>query len=241
MKRLIATILLLAPFFLLAQEGVTTLGVQLRPLVPNQFVDFGPVTTEGENFEATWNPRVSLNFGMVVRYGLTPSFSLESGINLVRRNYTVSMEATDEQIEGSLDFAFTGYEVPIQGLFYVRLGNKLWMNAAGGISIDTYPSHVFNAGSTQRDSTFYDYEQYTARTSWIQLAVQANYGFEWRTKKNGYFYLGATYHQPFSAMALGEAVMAWDDQIRRVYGELSGNYFTIDFRYFFHEDPERKK
>ncbi len=224
-----------------AQEGVATFGVQFRPLIPNEFVDFGPVTQEGEELIATWTPKVSLNFGMVVRYGFTQNFSIESGINLVRRNYNLSMEAVEEGVSGEIDFAFVGYEIPIQALYYVQLGEHLWMNASGGLSLDMYPSNTFSAGSLQQDSTFYDFEQFTSRNSWLQMAVQANYGFEWRTKDQGYFYLGVTYHQPFSNMAIGEAKFFWNEAILREFGELSGNYLTLDLRYFFHEDPDRRK
>lgn len=220
---------------------MATLGVQLKPLIPNSFVDFGPETVDGDELEAVWTPQLSLSFGMVVRYGFTQNFSIESGINLVRRNYELSMLAKDVNVAGEVNFAFVGYEVPVQALYYVQLGEHLWMNASGGISLDLYPSNTFTSGSTLQDTTYYDFEQYTARNSWLQLAVQANYGFEWRTKDKGYFYIGATYHQPFSPMALGEAKFYWQDAILREYAELSGNYFTVDLRYFFHEDPERRK
>lgn len=229
------------PLSILAQKDVVTFGMQLRPLIPNSFVDFGPVTKEAEGLEATWNPKLSLNFGMIIRYGFTDNFSFETGINWVRRNYLVTMKEESEVVQADMRFGLIGYEIPIQGLYYVRLGEELWMNASGGISLDMYPSSTYSTTSVQRDAVFFDFEQWTARNAWVQLAVQANYGFEWRTKDNGYYYIGATYHQPFNDMAITEAQVSWEQEIKDVFGTLSGNYFTVDLRYFFHEDPERRK
>jgi hypothetical protein len=224
----------------LAQEGVLTFGVQFRPLVPNRFVDFSDLVVEGEGMNGVWSPELSLNFGGVVRYGITRAISIESGINVIRRRYTVFAVADDLGLNEGVVNRFDGYEIPIQALYYVRLGDKLWMNASGGISLDMYPSNTFSTAQAQRDTTFYQIEQFTARRSWLQIAVQANYGFEYRTKESGYFYLGASYHQPFSDMAISESVIRWDGGVRRSITALSGAYFTFDFRYFFHEDPDRR-
>ncbi len=226
---------------LFAQKNVTTLGIQVKPLVPNSFVNFGEVTADSVGFSGTWTPKVSLNFGMAVRYGFTDAFSLETGIYMIRRKYHVQLNDFDANVEGNMDYIMVGYEIPVQGAYYIRLGEELWMNAAGGFSIDMNASNTFSASSILVDTTYYDFEQYTARYKWVQFSVLANYGFEYRTKDKGSFYLGATYHQPFSAVARGEGIIKYDDQIRRVLVDLEGSYFTIDFRYYFHEDPERRK
>ena len=225
----------------IAQEGVLTFGLQARPLLPNRFVNFTETTAEQGAYSAVWTPRLSLNFGGVVRYGITDAVSIETGINLVRRNYQVDIRESDINVNGQIRYAFAGYEIPVQGMFFVRLGKQMWMNAAGGLSIDMYPSSTFATSSTRIDTVVYDFEQFTARSNWVQLAVQANYGFEYRSKASGYFYLGVSFHRPFTAMALTEAVMTWQDQRRRVITELDGTYFTVDLRYFFHEDPERRR
>jgi hypothetical protein len=67
----------------------------------------------------------------------------------------------------------------------------------------------------------------------------ATLGFEWRTKSQ-IVYLGGIYHRPFNDI---ELVMPKVELIliqRRVIYPVSGNYLTIDLRYFFHEDPERQ-
>lgn len=224
-----------------AQENVTTFGIQLRPIVPNKFVGFETVASESNGFTSEWEPRPSLSFGMVIRWGLTKSISIESGINLLRRNYRVKMSEPENGLDANIDYSFVGYELPVQLLFYVPLSDRWWMNGSGGLSIDTYPSNTFSNTSQRIDTVEYDFEQFTARRKWAQIAVQANYGFEYRTKESGYYYLGVTFHRPFGTMANSESVLFYSEAIKRNVVELNGTYFTVDLRYFFHEKADQKK
>lgn len=178
---------------------------------------------------------------MVIRWGLTKSISIESGINLLRRNYRINLKEPENGLDTKLDYSFIGYELPVQALFYVPLSDRWWMNGSGGVSIDAYPSNTFSNTSQRIDTVEYDFEQFTARRKWAQLAVQANYGFEYRTKESGFFYLGVTFHRPFGNMANSEAVLSYLGAIKRNVVELNGTYFTVDLRYFFHEKADLRK
>lgn len=226
-----------------AQRQVNSMGFQLKPLIPNKFFNFEAAegASNSDELNAVWIPKVSLNFGMVVRFGFTDMFSLETGINLVRRNFTVESTLDSASVFNKTNFRVTGYEIPLRGLIYVKLGNELYMNAAGGFSIDLYPSDVFASSSEQIGADFYDFELFTDSQNWVQLAIEANYGFEYRTKESGWFYIGASYHRPFSRMAVSQMQATWATGTDRSLIELNGSYFTIDLRYFFHEDPERRK
>jgi hypothetical protein len=138
-------------------------------------------------------------------------------------------------------YRFIGYEIPMQGLLYMRLGKELYVNASGGLSMDLYPSNVETSNGYFVDTVAFDFYQKTIRQRWLQLSVLANVGFEWRTKESGYIYLGASYHRPFNQIAQVYAEMQIDTDPTSVVFPLSGNYLTVDFRYFFHEAPERKK
>ncbi len=231
-----------------AQKDVTTFGIQVKPIIPSKFFDSGSETVTSDFVDFTFQPQLGINFGMVVRKGFTNMFSLEVGLNMVRRNYLLEYNENKYNSTKSIDFAFVGYELPIQGLVYVKLGDKLWMNAAGGFSIDTYPTSIFSTSPDEdiwADSLHFDFQQHTDRNGWVQVSLIANYGFEYRTKDNGYFYLGASYHRPFSPIATSEAKLEIGtrgvDETIKAYQELSGSYLTFDIRYFFHEDPERQK
>jgi len=225
------------------QADLTTFGIQVKPLVPNSYFNFSTETVLSDNevLEASWEPRPSLCFGMVIRHGFTDFFSVETGINLVRRNYEVRGVDEEEGITGSTRFAFTGYEIPLQGLIYVRLGQEWWMNGAGGMSIDMYPSSTFASSAVEGDTLFYDFAVTTVKRRWVQLSLLANLGFEYRHKSKGSFYLGASYHRPFNDMAISQLNYQKGQEVSRANLALNGNYFTIDLRYFFHEKGNRRR
>lgn len=224
-----------------AQENVTTLGIQIKPIITSKFFGTGEITTSSEDLSVTNKPNLGVTMGMVIRRGLNKNWSFETGINLVQRNYTLTFDHPILEDKQELDFRFIGYEIPLQGMIYVRLGDKLYMNASGGVSIDLYPTDVQSQVSSRRDTLRFDFFQRTFKNSWVQVALLANYGFEYRTKEDGYFYFGASFHRPFADIAQTAVQFDINTNPTRINYALSGSYLTLDFRYFFHEDPDRKR
>ena len=122
-------------------------------------------------------------------------------------------------------------------VFSLPLHSQMWMNAAGGVSFDFYPSNIFSNSFASEDTLDFELEQTTFRYSWVQMSVSTNLGFEYRTKKDGYFYLGASFHQPLTDIALSRVTYTLNRVPQSVEHKLSGVYLTLDFRYFFHEKP----
>lgn len=224
-----------------AQKEVTTFGIQFKPIIPSKFFDSGVESIDGTQFDLTKTPRLGYNFGMVIRKGFTDAFSAELGINYTRRRFDLDIIDLGRGVDQELAYIFTAYEIPLQGLLYVQLGENVWMNGAGGFSFDMYPSDLFTSASQNINGEFYDFEQRTYRSNWLQIAVIANYGFEYRTKEDGIFYLGASYHRPFNDMAVTRVIYKVNNVPYQEEIGISGSYLTVDFRYFFHEDPERRK
>lgn len=225
-----------------AQMNVTTFGLQIKPMVPSKFFGSGPDSASVENLSIGFTPKFGLNLGMVIRRGLTKSWSFETGINMVQRNYELEYSHPFLKSNQKLKFRYIGYEIPLQALVYVRLTDKLWMNASGGVSIDLYPSDVRSLNSIFQDTSAVDFEQLTIKNNWIQLSLLANYGFEWRTKEKGYFYFGASFHRPFSNIGTTIASLSINNNASESLAyALKGSYLTADFRYFFHEKPEKRK
>lgn len=216
-----------------AQKGVTTFGIQVKPVVPFSF--FNTETTAERPFlRGSVELTGGYAFGMSVRVGLTNTISLETGIGQIQRNYAFSVLNDTSGYSGSDRVRYTGYEIPLTALAFIRLGERMWMNAAMGFSLDMYPSDV------QRDL-----EQgriYIFRRNWAQFGVLGNMGVEYRTESSGSFYLGATFHRPFNDMALadltyyGPSFFPYDMQT-----VLDGSYLTVDLRYYFHEPPEQRR
>jgi hypothetical protein len=215
------------------QVGVTTFGIQAKPVIPFRFFD--PLTTaERPNVRGEIELDGGFAFGMSVRVGITNAVSLETGIGQIQRRYDFRlMNDTSGYVDGD-QVRYVGYEIPITGLVYIRLGEHTWMNAALGFSLDMYPSDV------QRDV-----EQgriYIFRQNWAQFGVIGNMGVEYRTPKSGTFYLGATFHRPFNDMATADLTYYQPHSffpytMRTV---LDGSYLTADLRYYFHEDPDKR-
>ena len=222
-----------------SQENVTTFGIQLKPILPFQtFVD-GPLEFDEFQYQGSLSSSTGYSFGMVIRRGFTKTLSLESGINYVRRNYNISMSKTDsislKNENDETEFGFVSYNVPIQGLVYIKLFDKLFMNASTGVQVDFYVSGTYTLG---RDI---EMTQLTWPHSRIGASYIANLGFEYRTQNKGYFYLGTSYSKPFGLMAVTKTT--WRNDIEADYHHftfLGGQYLTIDLRYFFHEKPQKK-
>jgi hypothetical protein len=226
-------ILLVFNLKLLSQERVTTFGIQLKPIIPVQFFNAGKLEVSKNNIQYTNQPKTGLSFGMVIRKGFTKSLSLETGLNFLKRNYDLTINDPDFSFSNTVDFSIVNYEIPVLCLVYVRLGRKMFMNVAGGASIDIYPTPLFTADDY--------YTNAVNRTNWLQPSLLANIGWEYRTEKSGYIYLGMSLHRPFQKIMTEFVNYNGFDRKEEITFDLTGNYLTIDIRYFFHEEKEKKK
>ena len=216
-----------------AQQGVTTVGFLVKPVFPLSYFD-PLVQLERPSLKGTIELTGGYAFGMSVRVGLTKTISLETGLGQIQRRYSFSLANDTSGYAESGDVRYIGYELPVTALVYIRLGENTYMNTALGFSADFYPSDV------QQDLE--EGRIYLFRNNWVQLGVVGNLGVEYRTYKSGIFYLGATFHRPFTTMATAD--LTWYDRPAGFFpypmrGALNGSYLTADLRYYFHEDPER--
>lgn len=173
-------------------------------------------------------------FGMAVRIGLTRAISLETGISQITRRFDVAFSNDTNGYAVSDKVRLVGYEIPVLAMVYIRLGRDTWMNNALGVSADMYPSDAVRTQDFSR--------VYMARKNWISPGIVANIGFEYRSPKSGWFYLGATYHRPFGNIARAE--YTWYDRSAfgtTVFAGIAGSYLTADLRYYFHNDPDKSR
>lgn len=226
-------LLLSLPLLTHAQPGVTTFGIQLKPVIPFGFFD--PLTEVG-NPPLTGSLELTggFSFGMLVRTGLTRTLSLEVGIDQINRRYDWRVVNDTAGFDDGEQLRYVGYEIPVLLLAYIRLGERFWMNNALGLSADLYPSDAVRDIEDARAFIF--------RNNWAQGGAMGNIGFEYRTPRSGILYLGATYHRPFGSMALAQLTWYTPDLYPHTLStELDGSYLTVDVRYFFHEKADRNK
>ena len=222
------------------QERVTTFGIQLKPIVPVEFFNAGKQTVNNADFQYVNQPKLGMSFGMVIRKGITKNISLETGLNFLKRNFELTISDLGTSFSGNSDFSIVNYELPLLALVYVELSRSIFMNVSGGFSLDIYPTPLYVEGTYFTNAI--------NRSNWIQPSLLVNIGWEYRTAKSGYIYFGASLHRSFNQTIFREFVSSSainSDGIREYFDEaifdLTGNYFTLDLRYFFHEEKRKKK
>lgn len=240
-KITLSALIILISISTFGQKGDNIFGFQFKPIVPNKFIgeyernfDSLPV------FHSQSKQKVGYSFGMVMRHYFLDKVALETGINFTKRRYNLHFEANDGGIEATqdLDVGYINYQIPVSGLVFIKLSDELFMNAAVGVNFDFYPSAISKSGVIDIENSF----QFRGfRTEWIQFGANANFGFEYRTKKKGAFYLGATYNQPFTNTM--QFTMAWEREGANtvVRDFINGSYLTVDFRYFMPKQKQKKK
>jgi hypothetical protein len=217
-------------------------GFQLRPIIPNAYLNTDIETATSPNFSYSAKSNVGISFGAIIRKPLGKFWNLETGLNFVKRSYSLNFDLNDSvQVSSKQNMTFIAYEIPIQALIYVRLGKSWYMNASAGISIDFFPSETETFSFEKVDSSYYDFSQKTYRIKWSALAAQSNLGFEYRTEKQGYYYFGASFHRPFGRIAGTQGLVESTSGSDRLWLSLSGSYFSLDLKYFLYDKYKTKK
>src|SRR5690606_30757888 len=107
-RALIALIVLLAAFRSFGQPGVTTFGIQVKPVIPLDYFD--PLTiVEQEHLTGSIELKGGFLFGMNVRVGITPAISFETGISQIRRAYDFTLVNDTNNYSETGRVRFTGY------------------------------------------------------------------------------------------------------------------------------------
>ncbi|MCH2232971.1 MAG: hypothetical protein MK078_01875 [Crocinitomicaceae bacterium] len=235
MKRFLILIIILSSTASFAQEGSTLFGIQYKPIIPNRIIGTFEQDFSADQLTSSIRQRIGHSYGMMIRHGFTDMFSLEVGLNYNFRKFGLDWAVQDSGYSAVSDVRVVSYEMPVMGLVFIQLGKQFWMDAAIGSSITFFSSDVqvfepINVGEY--------FLQEGAYNSKIQGAFLANLGFEYRTKKSGFFHLGASYHLPYAP------IMNWAMSYEHTSGQslsvqtLRGSYLTLDFRYFLPENKD---
>ena len=232
---LILSILILSSSASLGQEGSTIFGLQYKPIIPNRIIGTFEQDFSADQLTAGIRQRLGHSYGALVRHGFTDMFALEVGINYNFRKFALDWAVPDSGYAAESNVRVVSYEMPVMGLVFIQLGKQLWMDAAIGSSLTFFSSDV----QVFEPITVGEYFlQEAAYNSKVQGAFLANLGFEYRTKKSGFFHFGASYHLPYAP------IMNWAMSYEHTSGQslsvqrLRGSYLTLDLRYFFAENKD---
>lgn len=234
MKKLFFTLLFLVitTSLVWSQARTLTAGFQFKPMLPAGFFNADDQQSLVNDTTFRIDQRFGYSAGGVVRYGFSDRLAFETGISFIQRNFSLKANDLDGEIDQQLDYRIIGYEIPLRGLFYVRLSKKIYMNAAFGAALDMFPSDVATSNTVLQHET--------VRQSWFNVGIDGNLGFEYRTQEDGTLYIGGSFHRPFQPIYFSK-IGGFSSRVTDTTIDILGSYITLDFRYFFHEDPEPRK
>ena len=220
---------------LLAQKKWATFGIHFEPIVPVEMFRIRTNNLTRDNVKFSSKPLSGYTLGTHLSVELTPHFSIETGINYVTRNFLVKVE--DGVAIDSINFQADNFEIPFTITYYVRLAERLYMGQSLGTSLQLIPSNLYTRNSVQNitGTTTYSFEQFSARKSTIVPTFKGAVGFEYRTKSNGYFYVGPVYHlfAELYSTNLNYYNASTSKSISKVNIKTVGDYFGIEIRYVF--------
>lgn len=206
-------------------------GVQFKPIFPGDFLSKSKINVSDTGFLATFSQKYAYSFGATIRVGITKLISFETGINQVKRNYDINFSVPDSNVIGKTDFGILSYDIPLNAMIYIQLSEKIFSNASLGTSFIYYPSNV---GSRIIENSKYVFTAEGRRNRRFDLEINANFGFELRTEKNGFFYIGSSAKIPFAPIFKVAASYEYGNEAQKLgIGEVNGSYLSLDLRYFF--------
>jgi hypothetical protein len=207
-------------------------GLQTKIVSPSDFL--GPVKTSllNEGFQSNLTQKIGFSYGALIRADYTKNITLECGINYIERQFNAEMSFSDSisSISDTNKLTFINFELPLTGIVKIQLAKNLFALVGLGPSFTFKPSNVALVDLPGGKHTFF--HSGSVRKFGVDLNTQA--GFELRTKKSGYFYIGfgvkvptdylfnwgGKYSQQGSSMSLID------------FEKVNGSFLSLDLRYY---------
>ncbi|HLV41825.1 MAG TPA: outer membrane beta-barrel protein [Brumimicrobium sp.] len=213
-------------------------GLQAKPLIPFGLVGDKPFTIQSENYKATISPTLGYSYGAVVRVGLTELLALETGLNYTRRNFRADHSVADSNVMATDYLGFVSFDIPVNFLVYIKLGQNMFMNVAGGASANFNASNVRSHVVPDDGKHIFVFEG--KRLAFFDFNANADVGFEYRTEKSGTFYLGVTARIPFKPNYQIATAYQYDTYKLVDVGFVDGATFALNLKYFFFNTKVKK-
>lgn len=212
------------------QNPPSYFGLQVRPVIPTSFIGAKELSLSQDGFESTITQKMGYSFGGTVRVGVTKLIAFETGINFTQRNFDIVMAVPDSNVYDANTMGFIEYDVPLNALFYVQLAESWYMNASIGFALTYKPTDV---GVYNTPGGLHGFTHRGITRSKLGIDANANFGFEFRTKDKGFFYVGGSARVPFAPLFDVVADYQWEGNLARMIGEVDGSFLGVDFKYFF--------
>ena len=210
-------------------KSVWELSVLARMNTPFSMVGVEDEVFEDLGLTAVWSPKIGQEFGMRLHYRLKENWSFGTGIQWIRRNYSIDFHYQNDTLAIN-DFdtiprlTTVGYRIPIFAETRVPLGLGYFVSATAGLGIDIKPSDSFVIND--------NYEAYLGRVRWASLPMLAEIGLykEPERDKPGW-YIGVYWSKGVGKSIWVEQVVLFESDYRIVSrGYLTSNLAGIEVR-----------
>lgn len=205
-------------------------GFQIKPVFPTRFIGEPKVSMEKEGFFTDIEQGLGYSFGATVRAGITKLIAFDTGINYTQRNFFIDMGIPDSMSFARDTMTLIEYDFPINGLIYIQLSEKWFMNTSLGLNLTFKPTDV---RVTNTPGGYHSYNHIGLVQRRISLDLNAAVGFEFRTEKSGFFYLGGYARVPFAPAFTLLANYAYQGNSIHMNEDIDGSFLAIEFKYFF--------
>lgn len=234
MKNVLIILFLGLSFSLLSQRGKVKVpsyfGFQIKPVFPTRFIGEPELFLSRDGFETRLSQKIGYSFGGTVRAGITELIAFETGINYTQRNFDLTMAYPDSSSFARDTLSFISYDIPINALIYIKLSEKWYSNASLGLLLNYKPTDI---GAFNQPGGEHYYKHTGLTRSKVSFDVNANVGFELRTEKSGFFYVGGSGRVPLAPLFDLVADYVYEGNTVRLIGEVDGSFLSVDFKYFF--------
>jgi len=207
-------------------------GLQARILQPSEFLGPSTSTLLDGGFSSSLNQKTGFSYGALIRADYTKSISLEVGLNYIQRQFNAQMNYTDSvtSISDSNKLTFINYEIPLKGIVKIQMGQKLFATAGLGPSFSYKPTNVALIDQPGGPHTFY----HSGTVKKFGIDLNAQIGFEFRTRKSGIYYIGGAVKVPTSYLFNwgGKYSKQNSSQYFIDFTKVNGAFLTVDLRYY---------
>jgi len=215
----------------------TYFGIEFSPVFPTSFIGEKTLTlnqplNDPFNLSTTITQKMGFSIGGTVRTSFTKFIALETGLNYTKRNFDITMALPDSSISANTALGFIQYSLPINALFYIKLDQKWYMDASLGFGINFSPTSVGKTTQPRKKQVFYHLGYVEKK---IGFDLNANLGFEFRTEKSGFFYLGGSARVPLQPLFHLYMQYSYETSATEkvLDGYVDGSFLAIQVKYFF--------
>tara|TARA_B100001287_G_scaffold187012_1_gene157829 strand:+ start:2906 stop:3652 length:747 start_codon:yes stop_codon:yes gene_type:complete len=224
-----------------SNDKIKNFGFEFTTIVPVDYFGAGPKNHVEDYSEIKMSSKIGYQFGMSIKTKYNERLYLESGINFIRRNFSLtgSSEFNGTLTSDTSSFGYISYGIPLRGLVFIRLAKKIFMNTSVGTSLDFYASAVNSKGVN------YYIDHISDRARWINGSLNGEIGFELRDQFKGTFHIGFGVNIPISTIAVTKLKYYYDDFNQNNYDRydnifLRGNFFSVILKYYLPRSLEDK-